>query len=162
MKVTLRPLTEVDAYTSIRWRQDPEVWKYTLAAGRDQPSLEDELQWIRRVSQDPTSRRFALLAEGRYIGNVYLTGIDGYRAEYHIFIGDRDYWGRGLAREATAQALLLAREEMALKRVYLLVHADNRAAVRIYRSLGFEERGYEGVFISMSVDLDADSGEARL
>ena len=29
MKVTIRPLVESDAYTSVKWRNDPEVFKYT-------------------------------------------------------------------------------------------------------------------------------------
>ena len=27
MKVTIRPLVESDAYTSVKWRNDPEVFK---------------------------------------------------------------------------------------------------------------------------------------
>lgn len=151
MKVSLRPLREEDAHTSIRWRQAPEVWTYTLAAGRSPPRLEDELAWIRKAIADPTGRRYALLADGAYIGNVYLTGIADRRAEFHIFIGERDYWGRGIAREATRLALAIAWDELGLDQVHLIVHPENSAARRIYDDLGFSEDGFDGRFVQMSL-----------
>lgn len=29
MKITIRPFVEADAYTSVKWRNAPEVLKYT-------------------------------------------------------------------------------------------------------------------------------------
>ena len=42
MKVTIRPLVESDAYTSVKWRNDPEVFKYT---GNTYPKIRKQSQW---------------------------------------------------------------------------------------------------------------------
>ena len=151
MKVRLRPLREEDAHISIAWRNDPEVWTYTHAAGRAGPKVEDELAWIRRVNADPTCRRFAILADERYVGNVYLTDIANDDAEFHIFIGDKSVWRRGLAGEATRQMLDYGWRELGLRQVHLEVHRDNEAALRLYRTLGFAEEGANGPFIRMRI-----------
>jgi diamine N-acetyltransferase len=37
------------------------------------------------------SRRFAILADDTYVGNIYLTDINDKTAEYHIFIGGKTF-----------------------------------------------------------------------
>ena len=150
MLIQLRPLREDDAYTSILWRADPDLWVHTLAAGRPAPRIEDELQWIRSVMADQSSIRMAITLEDRYVGNTYLTGLTPETADFHIFIGDRECWGRGIARRATE--LMLAKAwSLGLEAVHLMVHPNNKAARHIYDSLGFETTGQEGRFICMSL-----------
>lgn len=151
MLIALRPLEPRDADTSIAWRCDPGVWTHTLAAGRDAPTIDDERRWIERVMADPTSLRRAILVDGDYVGNTYLTGIGEGAAEFHIFIGDRNWWGRRLASQVTRRMLDLAWGELGLDRIDLIVHPDNVAAVRMYRQLGFVEHGMDGRFMKMAL-----------
>lgn len=106
MKVTIRPLIEEDAYTSVKWRNDPEVFKYTGNTYKNEIKIENELEWIRKVTNNPLDYRCAILAEGVYVGNIYLTCIKGGKADYHIFIGDKSYWGKGVAKQASLLILL--------------------------------------------------------
>jgi diamine N-acetyltransferase len=151
VNVELRPLVPADAEISVRWRGDPSVWTYTLAAGRPPVELATEREWIERVIADPTGRRFAILADNRYVGNVYLTDIADGAAQYHIFIGDRDMWGRGIARAATVAVLDVAWRDLLLNRVYLLVHPDNQVARGLYERLGFTVTGSSGVYDVMTL-----------
>lgn len=152
MIVRLRPLRVEDAFTSIRWRSDPEVWKYTRAAGRQPPRLEDEINWIKSVVDEPNGRRFAIEVDGAYVGNVYFTGITDREAEFHIVIGDRNLWGKGIAKLATVEALALAWKELDLNSVRLIVHKDNAAAIRIYDGLNFRRIGQQNDFVEMAID----------
>ena len=86
MKVTIRPLVESDAYTSVKWRNDSEVFKYTGNTYKNEIKIENELEWIRKVTASPNDYRCAILADDVYVGNIYLTDIDGTSAHYHIFI----------------------------------------------------------------------------
>lgn len=137
MTVELRPLRPDDAAVSVAWRNDPLVWTYTTAAGRGAVTEATERAWIEQVMRHPHERRCAILADGAYVGNVYLTDIEGGSAQFHIFIGDRQAWGRGIGRRATAAILELGWRELDLDSVYLLVHRDNSAARAMYCKLGF-------------------------
>jgi RimJ/RimL family protein N-acetyltransferase len=153
MKVTIRPLEENDAYTSVKWRNIPELWQYTGSAPDREITIDDELQWIRKVMADPTSRRFAILADGVYVGNTYLTDLTKEKGEYHIFIGDQNYWGQGIARKASELIIDFGREELGLKTIELGVKRENSAAYHIYQKLGFGEVGKEDGFVRMKLEL---------
>lgn len=113
--------------------------------------VEAERAWIERVVSEPTNRRCAILADDVYVGNVYLTDIRDGSAQFHIFIGDRRIWGRGVGQRATAAMLEIGWREMELNNVYLLVHRENVAALSLYRGLGFVAASDEGAFLRMIV-----------
>lgn len=137
MQVTIRPLQEQDAYTSVQWRNDPEVFKYTGNTYDHKITIESELGWIRKVIANPNDYRCAILADGVYVGNIYLTDIDSGSATYHIFIGDKNYWGRGVAREASRQIIDYGFSVLHLNKIVLEVKKLNERAVKLYLSLGF-------------------------
>lgn len=135
--VSIRALKESDALTSYKWRNDPEVWKYTGTRPNSIITEDIELSWIRKVLRDETSKRFAILYNDNYVGNVQLTDINSIDAEFHIFIGEKENWGKGISNEATKQILFYAKEELKLLRVYLKVNKNNLGAVKSYERNGF-------------------------
>lgn len=149
MQITIRPLQVKDAYTSVKWRNDPEVFKYTGNTYDHEITIESELEWIRRVINTPTDYRCAILADGTYVGNIYLTDIDGVSANYHIFIGNKNYWGKGVAKQASLQILSYGFENLGLKRIRLKVQKENNSAYRLYEKLGFKEIESGGKWIAM-------------
>ncbi len=154
MNVTIRPLEENDAYTSVKWRNIPELWIHTTFRADREITIQDELDWIHKVTKDPTSARFAILADEVYVGNIYLTGIKDGVGEYHIFIGEKDYWGKGVARKASELIIKYGQEELGLHEIVLGVREDNAAAFHLYKSLGFVKTGEEDGFVRMKLDLN--------
>lgn len=153
MEVNIRPLEEKDAYTSVKWRNIPEIWAYTGSSPNKTITIEDELNWIRKVISDKSSKRFAILAYKTYVGNVYLTDIKDGVGEYHIFIGDQDFWGKGIARKASEQIIDFAKDDLKLEAITLGVREDNAAALHLYKSLGFRITGQDGAFTRMKLDF---------
>lgn len=151
MKVTIRPLVESDAYTSVKWRNDPEVFKYTGNTYKNEIKIDNELEWIRKVTASPTDYRCAILADDVYVGNIYLTDIDGTSAHYHIFIGNKEYWGKGVAKQASLQILDYAFNKLKLTSVALRVRKANISALMLYKKLGFVEEKEDDTWISMRV-----------
>ena len=149
MIVEIRPLQESDAYISYMWRNDPEVFKYTGNVYKNIISLETELEWIRRVIQNENEYRCAILADGEYVGNIYLTDITEFTANYHIFIGNKNFWGKGVAKRASELILEYAFEVIKLTTIYLKVRNENESAVFLYNSLGFVEEENDGVWSMM-------------
>ena len=137
--IYIRPLRREDALTSYKWRNDPDIWLYTGRRPDRIITPEIELDWIDRVLKDTTSRRFAicLKEDGTYIGNVQLTDIEKETAKFHIFIGTKEYWGKGFATEATELLIRYAKENLMLKKLHLWVNPLNKAAVKVYLKCGF-------------------------
>ena len=152
MQVTIRPLKEEDAYTSVKWRNDPSVFKYTGNVYKKKIIIENELEWIRKLCANLNDYRCAIVVDGVYVGNIYLTGIDGISAHYHIFIGNKKYWGKGVAKQASEQILAYAFNVLRLESVRLRVQKENISAFMLYKKLGFEVYDEDEVWLSMSIE----------
>lgn len=92
---------------------------------------------MREVMANHNDYRCAISADEVYVGNIYLTDIGGGSATYHIFIGDKNYWGKGIAREASRQIIDYGFKELNLDKIVLEVKKLNERAVKLYLSLGF-------------------------
>lgn len=149
MNVTIRPLEESDAYTSVKWRNDPEVFKYTGNTYSREITIDNELEWIRNVISNQNEYRCAILADGIYVGNIYLTDINDGEAEYHIFIGERSHWGKGIARLASKQIIEYGFTQLHLNCINLRVKVANKRAYTLYQTLGFVEVDCDDTWISM-------------
>ena len=154
MEVTIRPLEEADAFVSFKWRNDHEVFKYTGNTYKNEIKVETELEWIRNVIKNNKlgkDFRCAILADGIYVGNIYLTDIEKGCADYHIFIGNKNYWGKGVAKRASQLILEYAFSVLKLDCVNLGVRILNTSARKLYQSLGFIEISRDEQWIWMRI-----------
>ncbi|GAA4463369.1 GNAT family protein [Nemorincola caseinilytica] len=137
--VYIRKLRLGDHLTSRHWRNDPRIWEYTGFRPNIHVTEQVEEEWIKKVLAQTDSSRYAICVQGtdQYIGNVQLTDIQDGTAEFHIFIGDTAYWGKGVGAQATR---LMVEQGFAdgLHEIYLYVHTANLPAIAIYRKCGFE------------------------
>ena len=139
MIVTIRPLKVEDAYTSVKWRNDPEVFKYTGNIYNHEITIESELEWIKKVISNVNDYRCAILVDNIYVGNIYLTDIHNRIGNYHIFIGEKDYWGKGVAKMASVQIIEYGFNVLGLNQIKLNVRPANKSALNLYTSLGFKK-----------------------
>lgn len=136
--VLIRPLELKDAKISWEWRNDPDVWKFTGSKPDKLITYEIERSWLEEKLLEENSRRFAIIVDGNYIGNIQLTNIEkGNKAEYHIFIGNKFFWGKGIAYLATCQIIRFAKNQLQLQEIYLFVNPENVGAVHIYKKCNF-------------------------
>ncbi|KQS95215.1 GNAT family N-acetyltransferase [Chryseobacterium sp. Leaf394] len=135
--ILIRPLIEEDAETSYLWRNDSEIWKYTGKRPMHKVTPEIELDWIKKILSEKSSKRFAILCDNKYVGNVQLTDITDTNAQFHIFIGDKNYWNKGIASLATYKILHYAKYTLKLEEIYLLVNSDNLSAIKSYKKNNF-------------------------
>ncbi|MGV3706734.1 MAG: GNAT family N-acetyltransferase [Arcticibacter sp.] len=149
--VYLRPLELEDAKISYKWRNDPDVWKYTEARPDRHITYHIEKEWLEGVLKRRSERRFAICLKGtdRYIGNIQLLGIQRKNARFHLFIGNKTYWGKGIAKEASSLILRHAFTELDLRRITLEVHKDNLPARSVYQRMGFVQTEEKGDFMVM-------------
>lgn len=138
--VCLRELSEDDATAEYAaWLNDPEVNKYLETRHVTLPELRD---YIRGKKESPTAILMGIFwkENGRHIGNVKLEPINKEKktATMGILIGDKDYWGKGVATETTNLVTEYAFSDLKLELIELGVIAENAAAIRVYKKCGFE------------------------
>jgi RimJ/RimL family protein N-acetyltransferase len=140
MNVYIRPLCVKDALKSSHWRNDPEVWTYTNSRPDHYITQDIELEWIRIALKNEASKHFAICIVGtnEYIGNTQLTNISNFSAQFHIFIGNKIYWGRGISTLVTSMVLDFAHNNLNLKKIYLEVNKKNAAAINSYKKNDFK------------------------
>ena len=129
----------------VEWLNDWEVRSFLATTLPHPLTLQDEEDWFNHQRGDKDSQVFAILTcgEGRLIGNCGLHQIDwtNRHAIFGIFIGDKNYWGRGYGTDATCTLLRFAFEEANLHRIELEVFAFNPRAIRSYEKCGFKLEG---------------------
>lgn len=151
--IFLRPLIIADAMTSFRWRNNPEVWKFTPFRPSAPITPEIETKWLTDVLLREDQKRFAicLTETKRYIGNVQLINIEDGTAEFHIFIAEADCWGKGIGHQATRLILDYGFNILHLNKILLDVDQKNFGAIAIYKNMGFREMNSTGRFIHMEL-----------
>ncbi len=102
----------------------------------------DVVTWARQ--RDTRRDRYAIIdPDGGFLGMVsyYNVNFEHRNAELGIYIGDRDYWSRGIGTEAILTLLSHVFRHTNLSTVYLTTYASNARAQACYRKCGFEVTG---------------------
>lgn len=122
---------------------DPEVQK-TL--NYDYPtSLSKTEAWFSKIVLDSSRVDFTIIARE----NEDIIGFCGFihidravkKAEHHIFIGDRRYWGKGYGRDAYKLLTNYGFMELGLNRIYGYQLEYNEKAQKTTRNLGWTVEG---------------------
>ncbi|EOR93848.1 GCN5-related N-acetyltransferase [Arcticibacter svalbardensis MN12-7] len=155
--IYLRALHQDDAKTSYAWRNNPLIWEFTKFRAARHITFEIESAWIKNVINKDNEYRFAICMkeDGRYIGNVQLIDLKEHSAEFHLFIGDVSYWGKGIGKEATDLILQYGFINLGLKFIYLQVHRENLPAMSIYKKIGFVVVNNTEEFIDMEIQRES-------
>ncbi|WP_164108745.1 MULTISPECIES: GNAT family N-acetyltransferase [Sphingobacterium] len=141
--VYIRPLVLSDANISYRWRNDSNIWKFTEFKPDSYISLEAEQEWLKSKLEKKNERRFAICLKenNQYIGNIQLLNINNGLASFHIFIGEKTLWGKGIGQQATKLILKYAFSQLGLESVLLEVNKLNISACKTYERIGFVSTG---------------------
>jgi diamine N-acetyltransferase len=138
--IFIRFLVLSDAKVSYKWRNNPGIWKFT--GGRPDKHITEamELEWLAGALKRQNELRFAICLKSneQYIGNAQLTHITNDSAQYHIFIGEEEFWNKGVGNAATQLVLEYAFKELKLNNVFLDVNQSHLAAIKLYEKAGFK------------------------
>ena len=144
-KVYLRFLEKEDLDRRVKWINDPDI---SDTLGFDFPAgLSKTNSWFQNTLMDSSRLNFSMVEKDkeRLIGMAGFLGIDrkNRNAEFYITIGEKDFWGKGIADEVVELLLEYAFIELGLEKVYLHTFKYNKRAGRVYERNGFTQ---EGVF----------------
>lgn len=148
-RLILRAFKPEDAASLFLLNSDPDVLRYT-----GEPPLESEQEALHRIETYPDFKKHGF---GRwacvYRPEMRIIGFAGLKVLEElgeVDLGYRflpDYWGLGLATEASASCLRFGFQTLELDRIIGLVLPDNTASIRVLKKVGMTLDGeieYEG------------------
>ncbi len=143
-KVYLSPFNPDDMETYAQFLNDLDVTQYlSLSASYITP--ESERQYLESPSSNTSIQDYSVIDKltDRLIGSAGLDRIDSLNrsAEFGIFIGDKEYWGRGYGCEAACLVLDYGFRRLNLHTVMLHVYSFNPRAIKCYKKIGFKLAG---------------------
>jgi RimJ/RimL family protein N-acetyltransferase len=141
----LRPLKIEDADGNYPgWLNDKEVCRYN-SHGEIHYTKQMAIDYIKMVNSDATYRVFAIIFKEneKHIGNVSLQNISKRNgsAEFAILIGEKDYYGKGLSKQAGRAVFKHGFEELNLHRIYCGTSIYNIPMQKLAQFLGMKREG---------------------
>ena len=142
-KVGLAVITREDLPKFVEWLNDPEVSIYLDPTRIFHMEDEEEGYESMRKSDRDIVLAIVTLPEEELIGSIglHITSRWSGSAELGIFIGRKEYWGKGYGREAIKLMLDFGFNVLGLEHVWLRVKDFNKRAIRCYKAVGFREVG---------------------
>ena len=142
-KVALGPLHRGLVPLWQRWSNDFEVMRFY---GRRLPTSREKVEeWYQGTSKNERAAYFAVyeLADLRPVGYTGLFDIDQFHriAEFDIFNGDKDCWGKGYGTEISRLMLDYGFTCLGLHNIFLKVHSANEPGIRAYQRAGYRMAG---------------------
>ena len=141
--IYLRPMTVEDTDFIVKWRNEDFVRRNFIY---QKPfTKEGHLNWIETMVKTGKVIQFIICTkEDKPVGSVYLRDIDEvhHKAEYGIFIGEKDALSCGYGTQAAKLMLRYSFETLKLHKLMLRVLAGNDRAKRSYEKAGFVQEAY--------------------
>ncbi len=128
----------------LRWLSDPETTAFLET--RFSTSTPESLRaFVAAQMASTDSYLFAIVVAetDAHIGNIKLGPINPHHhnASIGLFIGESDWWGKGVATEVIAALTAWAFEALGLAKVTAGAYASNVGSIRAFESCGFEREG---------------------
>jgi RimJ/RimL family protein N-acetyltransferase len=110
---------------------------------RNQPSMERTIEWLRHAQQAIDMRCFAILFDGRHVGNVIIDRIDNYLGTGRVssYVGVSDLRSGGIGTTGNYLALQRSFNDMKLNKIWATTHTRNFQSIRMHIKLGFMLEG---------------------
>lgn len=141
--IYLRLMTKEDTDLIVKWRNEDFVRSNFIY---QKPfTRQGHLHWIETMIDTGRVVQFIIcLKEGKPIGSVYIRDIDREhrKAEYGIFIGEKEALGKSYGTQAAELAKQYAFQILGLHKLMLRVLAGNDRAKRSYEKAGFVQEAY--------------------
>lgn len=160
-EIYLRPIKKNDLKLLNKWKNDKEVFKY-LGGGFMPISIDQQEKWLESmIDLTGNNRRFIVCTSNHdSIGMIGLYDINWIHknCEVGLYIGEKNFHGKGYAKQAYDLIEKYAKEYLNLRKIKLNVVNNNEKATNLWNTLGFkkvgmlkEERFIEGKYMDLII-----------
>jgi len=144
-KIYLRGLEEKDIEGKyFQWFNDSEVCKYNDHF-RFPNNKQKMVSYLETIFASNNNLVLAIVQkkDDVHVGNISLQNIDwiNRNAEFAILLGEKEYWGQGIAEEAGELIIAHGFEELGLVRVCCGTSENNIGMQKLALKLGMQEEG---------------------
>lgn len=153
--LVLRPILRSDLEKLNKWKNDEEVFMF-LGGGFSPQSIDQQVIWIDKIINiDDKDKRFIIEIDSEAIGVIGLYNIHNIyqNCEIGIYIGEKDFQGKGYAKDAYNLIEKYAFDYLNMRKIKIFAVDDNSKAIKFWHKLGFktvgsleEERYIKGEF----------------
>lgn len=140
--------TEYFLEKSYQWFQDNEL--KTLTSMPDF-TKEDQRRWFQTMKEKKDHIMYGIINHKSPIGAFGIKHIDDHSAEYWGYIGEKEYWGKGIGKWMLKESFQVARDRN-LNALYLKVAKSNLRAYKLYEYMGFHTMKEEEDILTMYKD----------
>ncbi len=141
---TLRPFKTEDATLWQVWDIDPEVQAHMPEPKNTPQDISEQYTYIEECEQDPEGYYFSIETNsGVTIGTVSLFEINLHHktAELGIVIGDKTYWGKGVATEVVKALVNYASQNLSIQYISAEIESGNSGMQKVLENSGFVSDG---------------------
>lgn len=144
-KIRLREYKKEDIKLAQEYVNDSEIKRLLNPGIPFLYTYEDEEKWYENLSASKDTYNFAIetLEDKKYIGGCGINEVD-WKNSYvvvGIFIGDKDYLGKGYGTDAMKVLMHFIFEQMNIHKIKLNVFSFNKRAIKSYEKCGFKVEG---------------------
>lgn len=138
----LSPISHEDAEKYFVWLNDLETSIY-LRTFTQIITLPQEKQALQELTQDNHVMGIVDKRTNSVIGNCGLMEVDfiNRTAELGIFIGEKEYRGKGFGEDATNLMLDFGFNALNLNNIWVRIYSYNEASMNLFRKCGFKVIG---------------------
>lgn len=140
--IELIPIEMEDLELLKKWKNDDEVFKYL--GGGYRPISENQAQkWVESLINNNHQYQRFMIKNDKKIGFIGLYNISEVNrtAELGIYIGEKEYQGKGFATMAYKALENYAKDWLNIRKINLEVVKDNTRAIKLYEKLDFKVCG---------------------
>lgn len=140
----LRPFTKSNAALWQVWDIDPEVQAHMPGPLNEPEDIAEQCAYIEACEADEEGYYWSIeTTDGVTIGTVAFTEFNKHHgvADLGIVIGDKNYWGTGVATEVLTALVRYAFAHMGIVRISAEVEAENVPMTKVLEKIGFTQDG---------------------
>lgn len=143
--IFLRPISVSDVNeTYVAWLNDPDINQY-LETRFEEQTKERIHAYVEAVTASKDYYFFAICSNenGRHIGNIKLGPIDIHHgfAEVSLLIGEKEFWGKGIATRSIQMVSYFAFSHLGLNKLRAGCYENNTGSMKAFKKAGYEQEG---------------------
>ena len=148
----LRGINETDVKYIVRWRSNPDVYKYFKSA--HQITVEEHLDWFSNVYLKDKNRYDWICFEKESGHRIGVFGLyrDGEAAEVNYLLAS-EAQRKGYATEAIQKLIRYASEVWNCKRVIAEIHEENARSISLVERIGFKLKSKKSLFLIYEIEV---------
>ena len=141
--IFLKILTPNDVAESyVDWLNDYEVTKFTEQR-YFKHTLESTMNFVSQKFDSKNDLLFGIFCDEKHIGNIKLGSIKFVHmsAKVSYFIGEKRFWGKGIASKCVRTIVKLAISDLGLKKINAGYYENNISSEKVLKKCGFVVEG---------------------